>query len=56
VRAGDGTLHELDVLVLATGFRVDRFLRPMEVLGRGGTNLEAAWQAGPAAYMAISSC
>jgi cation diffusion facilitator CzcD-associated flavoprotein CzcO len=54
VRTRDGTLHELDVLVLATGFRVDRFLRPMEVLGRGGTNLETAWQAGPAAYMAIS--
>jgi len=54
VRTRDGQLHALDVLVLATGFRVDRFLRPIEVVGRGGTNLETAWQAGPAAYMAIS--
>jgi cation diffusion facilitator CzcD-associated flavoprotein CzcO len=54
VRTRDQKLHELDVLVLATGFRVDRFLRPMEVLGRGGTNLETVWQAGPFAYMAIS--
>jgi len=54
VRTRDGRLHELDVLVLATGFRVDRFLRPMEVVGRGGTTLDRAWQAGPAAYLAIS--
>ena len=54
VRTRDGTLHELDVLVLATGFRVDRFLRPMAVLGRGGAALETAWQGGPAAYLAIS--
>jgi cation diffusion facilitator CzcD-associated flavoprotein CzcO len=36
LRTVDGELHELDVLVLATGFRVDRFLRPIEVVGRGG--------------------
>ena len=28
VRTRDGKLHELDVLVLATGFRADRFIRP----------------------------
>ncbi len=54
VRTRDGTLHALDVLVLATGFRVDRFLRPMQVLGRGGTPLDTVWQAGPAAYLAIA--
>ena len=30
VRTRDGRLHELDVLVLATGFRADPFMRPME--------------------------
>jgi cation diffusion facilitator CzcD-associated flavoprotein CzcO len=54
VRTRDGKLHELDVLVLATGFRVDRFLRPMEVRGRNGTVLEEVWNDGPFAYMAIS--
>jgi cation diffusion facilitator CzcD-associated flavoprotein CzcO len=54
VRTSDGQLHELDVLILATGFRVDRFMRPMEVVGRNGRTLEAAWQDGPIAYMAIS--
>ena len=54
VRTRDGKLHEIDVLVLATGFRVDRFMRPMEVAGRNGTRLEEAWKDGAYAYMAIS--
>ena len=54
VRTRDGRLHELDVLVLATGFRVDRFMRPMQVIGRGGVTLEEAWVKRPSAYMAIS--
>ena len=54
VRTRDGRLHELDVLVLATGFRVDRFLRPMEVTGRDGLRLDDAWAEGPLAYLSIS--
>jgi cation diffusion facilitator CzcD-associated flavoprotein CzcO len=54
VRTRDGRLHELDVLILATGFQVDRFMRPMEVVGRDGTRLEDVWSKRPSAYMAIS--
>jgi len=54
IRTSDGKLHELDVLILATGFRVDRFMRPMEVIGREGTDLEEVWEDGPFAYMAIT--
>ncbi|MFM7143987.1 MAG: flavin-containing monooxygenase [Alphaproteobacteria bacterium] len=54
VRTVDGVLHELDVLVLATGFRVDRFLRPIEVVGRDGLSLDDAWESGPAAYQALT--
>ena len=54
VRTVDGVLHPLDVLVLATGFRVDRFLRPIEVLGRGGARLDEAWSQGPFAYLSVS--
>jgi cation diffusion facilitator CzcD-associated flavoprotein CzcO len=50
----DGRLHELDVLVLATGFRVDRFLRPIEVTGRDGVKLEEVWAERPNAYLSIS--
>jgi len=54
VRTRDGRLHELDVLVLATGFRVDRFVRPMQVIGRNATVLDQVWQDGPCAHLAIS--
>ncbi|MHB8593923.1 MAG: flavin-containing monooxygenase, partial [Acidimicrobiales bacterium] len=54
VRSADGRLHELDVLVLATGFRVDRFMRPIEVVGRDGISLDDVWAARPSAYLAIS--
>jgi cation diffusion facilitator CzcD-associated flavoprotein CzcO len=54
IRTKDGRLHELDVLVLATGFRVDRFLRPMKVRGRDGIDLEDVWKDRPNAYLSIS--
>ncbi|MBV8980035.1 MAG: NAD(P)/FAD-dependent oxidoreductase [Acidimicrobiia bacterium] len=54
VRTVDGTLHELDVLALATGFRVDRFMRPIDVVGRGGVSLDEAWAKRPSAYLSIS--
>jgi len=53
VRTRDGRLHELDVLVLATGFRVDRFVRPMQVTGQDGIALDDVWKDGPFAYLAM---
>ena len=54
VRTRDGRLHELDVLVLATGFQVDSFMRPMTVIGRDGATLDEAWAERPNAYLSIS--
>lgn len=54
VRTNDGQLHELDVLVFATGFNAHQFMRPMHVIGRNGVELNRAWAKRPAAYMAIS--
>jgi cation diffusion facilitator CzcD-associated flavoprotein CzcO len=54
VRTVDGRLHELDVLVLATGFRVDRFMRPIDVVGRGGVSLDTVWAKRPSAYLSVS--
>jgi cation diffusion facilitator CzcD-associated flavoprotein CzcO len=54
VRTADGRLHELDVLVLATGFQVDAFMRPMELVGRHGRTLSDAWAQRPSAYLSIS--
>ena len=54
VRMKDGTLHALDVIALATGFQADQFMRPMNVVGRGGVQLNDVWASRPRAYMAIS--
>jgi cation diffusion facilitator CzcD-associated flavoprotein CzcO len=54
VLTAEGALHELDVLVLATGFRVDQFLRPIDVTGRNGVRLDDAWSARPSAYLSVS--
>lgn len=54
VRTADGALHELDVLVLATGFHVDRFIRPTTVIGRDGVDLDEVWSDGPIAYLSVT--
>ncbi len=54
VRTADGELHELDVLVLATGFRAHDFVRPMRITGRGGVTLDEAWSPTPRAYRSVS--
>jgi cation diffusion facilitator CzcD-associated flavoprotein CzcO len=40
--------------VLATGFHVDRFIRPTKVIGRGGVDLDEAWADGPEAYVSMT--
>lgn len=53
VVTADGTVHQLDVLVCATGFDSHAFLRPIEVMGRDGVKLSDAWADGPRAYRAV---
>lgn len=54
VRTKDGKLHELDVLVMATGFDVSRFILPTRVTGENGTDLETFWHGAPRAHRALS--
>lgn len=54
VRTKDGRLHELDVLVLATGFDPTRFILPIRVTGEGGVDLEKRWDGAPRAHRAMS--
>ena len=51
-----GERHELDVLILGTGFHAGRFLYPMKITGRGGVQLEERWDGGenPRAYLGIT--
>lgn len=52
----DGEAAEVDVLVLATGFRAQDFLRTMEVVGPDGRSLRESWDAvgGPEAFLGVS--
>lgn len=39
----DGQQHDLDVLVLSTGFKPFNFMRPMELTGKDGQHIDDAW-------------
>ncbi|CAO5192300.1 4-hydroxyacetophenone monooxygenase [Frankia sp. AiPs1] len=54
VTTADGQRFDVDVIVLATGFRASELLWPMEIVGRGGTALAKAWDGRPTAYRGIS--
>lgn len=54
VVTADGTLHELDVLVLATGFDARAYMRPMRIVGAGGRSLDEVWDDGPYAYRSVA--
>lgn len=47
----DGARHPVDVIVLATGFRVTDPLLAPAIVGRGGRSLAEVWQGSPKAYM-----
>ena len=53
VRTADGNVHELDVLVLATGFHPDRFIRPATVSGIDGVTLDEVWDPAPVAHLSV---
>lgn len=54
VRTTDGRLHELDVLVLATGFKVSEFILPTRVYGENGVELSEMWDGAPRAHRAMA--
>jgi cation diffusion facilitator CzcD-associated flavoprotein CzcO len=49
----DGRLHELDVLVLATGFQAHKWGID-RVVGADGLSLDEAWQKGPRTYRSVT--
>lgn len=49
----DGRKREIDVLIMATGFEVSRYLSAIAVTGRRGLSLEDAWNDGAQAYLGI---
>jgi cation diffusion facilitator CzcD-associated flavoprotein CzcO len=49
-----GEEHEVDAVVLTTGFRAAEFLSTLEVTGRNGADLHAQWGDDPQAFLGIS--
>ena len=54
IETADGRLHELDVVVSATGFDIVKYLWPAEYYGREGLNLHEKWEEeSPMAYVGM---
>jgi cation diffusion facilitator CzcD-associated flavoprotein CzcO len=52
--AADGTVHEADTLIFATGFRVTQMPFARCIVGRDGVRLHDLWQGSPQAYRGTS--
>ena len=50
IETDNGENHEFDVVIFATGFNTNRFLWPMEVVGRESESLAQRWGDYPQAY------
>ncbi len=51
----DGSVHEVDVIIMATGFQASKMLWPMELKGRGGRSIRDVWgDDDPRAYLGIT--
>lgn len=49
IELADGTHHEHDIIVLATGFRTVEFLHPIRVTGTQNRSLDTIWSGGASA-------
>ena len=54
VIGSDGRRHEVELIVYATGFHANRFLFPIEIVGRDGTVLADYWGDRPSALLGIT--
>ena len=54
VVTADGEFHDVDAIILGTGFQATDLLAPMHITGRGGAVLRDAWRQGAEAYLGMS--
>jgi cation diffusion facilitator CzcD-associated flavoprotein CzcO len=54
IQTTDGTLHEADAIIFATGFSLNIATAPFPVFGRNGRLLDDVWQDGAIAYKGLS--
>lgn len=50
----DGVLHEVDIIVYATGFQASEFLEPLQITGRQGLDLHEYWGGDAKAFAGIT--
>ncbi|MDN8616435.1 flavin-containing monooxygenase [Variovorax ginsengisoli] len=51
----DGSRHDVDVIILATGFEAAKMIAPLQVIGRDGATLRDLWgEDDPRAYLGIT--
>jgi cation diffusion facilitator CzcD-associated flavoprotein CzcO len=50
---GDGSEHELDCVIWATGFQTNDFMFPMRIAGVDGLDLEEYWSGGAHAHLGM---
>ena len=54
IETTDGTVHEIDAVITATGFQIVKYLWPAEYTGKGGLNVHDYWSKdGPRAYLSM---
>ncbi len=51
----DGVEREVDVIVCATGYVVDKFASRIPIKGRDGLDIDEAWADGPEAYLGVTT-
>lgn len=54
IETTDGTEHELDAIICATGFALGLAKSPFPVFGRGGKSLDDVWSNGAEAYKGMT--
>ncbi|MEG9862996.1 MAG: NAD(P)/FAD-dependent oxidoreductase [Parvularculales bacterium] len=54
VHTKDGGTHELDVLVMATGYDAHAYFRPMNMTNAQGININDVWKDGPYALRTVA--
>ena len=55
IMTADGVEYEVDVIVCATGYVVDKFASRIPFTGRNGRTLDDEWVDGPEAYLGVTT-
>lgn len=54
VITGNGTAHDVDVIIFSTGFKTNPFLYGLDIKGKAGITIREAWKDGPTNYLGMT--